>query len=435
MKLRPFELALVVIFGGLALGALIMLKVYDPPPSEGNLELALIGQVDIWGTLPSDGINSLLKELGEENEAYANVTYRYYSPDRFDDTLVTALADGVGPDLILVSQEKLVEMRKRIYPFSPEQFPLPDFKNAYVDGAEIFYLSDGLYGYPMAVDPLMLYWNRDILSTEGYLAAPKTWENLVNVMFPKLISRDFDRNIDRSVVAMGEYKNVRNAFGIISALLIQQGTKGVIENQEGKYLVQLSTSIGGGDPLVATADFYTRFSRPSNALYSWNRSLPNDRLQFVGEDLAFYFGYGSEGPQIERLNPNLNFGIAEIPQGEAATVRRTYGRFYALSMLKSTNNPVGAGAVMFNLGGAGIAGQIAVRSGLVPVHRSLLEQGSNDIFGRVTYQSAPVARGWLNPSLSATEPYFETMLQDINENRQALGGATSDLVGRLSSEY
>lgn len=437
MKLRPFELGLVVVFMGLALLTLILMATYKPAPDkplEGSL--AASGPVVIWGTLPANGINQVLSELAEENEAYEQITYKYYRPQDFDSVLVNALADGIGPDLVLASHEKLVELRRRIQPVSYESFPVRDIRNTYLDGAQIFALSDGFYGYPIAVDPLMMYWNRDIFATEGYLEAPKTWENLVNVIFPDLIQRDFDRTIRRSVVAMGEYGNVRNAFGIISALMIQGGSERVTEDRDGQYVVQLQlTSSGEGDPLRAAADFYTRFSKPSNTLYSWNRSFAEDRQQFVAEDLALYFGYASEGKQIEAINPNLNFDIAEIPQGASATTRRTYAKFYALSLLKSSENKAGAAAVMFDLGGANIAGEIARRNNLVPAFRSLVMLGSNDTYGRVAYQSASIALGWLNPDLVATDNIFKTMTQDINENRNSVGGAASDATTRLRNEY
>jgi ABC-type glycerol-3-phosphate transport system substrate-binding protein len=434
MKLRPFELALVVIFSSLALIALFILNTYDPKPKGGKDEIA-IGSVRIWGTIPADGINRILTEISKSDKNYNQVSYRYISPETFDTVLVNALADREGPDIILISQEMLVEMRKRIQPVSYESFPVRDMRNLYVDGAQIFALSDGLYGYPIAVDPLMMYWNRDILATEGYLHPPATWEELVNTLFPSLIKRDFDRSIQRSVVAMGEYGNVRNAFGVISALFIQGGSDRVLENDRGQYVVRLQTSPGGQDPLRAATDFYTRFSRPSNALYSWNRAFKGDREQFISEDLAFYFGYGSEGPAIERLNPNLNFDIAEIPQGETATTRRTYGRFYAVSALRGSNNLRGASAVMFRLATAETAQNIALASNMTPVHRHLISAGSNDTYGRITYRSTSVALGWLNPELAVTNQIFQSMTSDINENRRDLSGAVSDAVRRLNLEY
>jgi ABC-type glycerol-3-phosphate transport system substrate-binding protein len=434
MKLRPFELALVVIFAGLLIGALVLLKFYQPAPDD-EIEIP-VGAVSIWGVLPTNVINDLIAELAIDSNSYNEVTYRYISPDVFDSTLTTALADDVGPDIVLISHEDLVEMRKRIQPVSYEFFPLRDFRNSYIDGAEIFALADGVYSYPLVVDPLMVYWNRDMLTTEGYFTAPKTWEELVNDVFPVIIKRDFDRTISRSVVAMGEYGNVRNAFGTLSALLIQQGTLGVTEQSGSQYLVQLDqSSVVGNTPLTKTADFYTRFSRPSNALYSWNRSLPEDRQQFIGENLAFYFGFGSEAMEIERLNPNLNFDIAEIPQGEAATVRRTYGKFYGLSLLKSSDNQAGAGAVMLQLGNAVNVEKIAQSSGMVPAFRNLIAQGSNGKYSRTTYQSAGIARGWLNPDLQKTSEHFDTMMRDINENRNDTNGATDDLEARLRGEY
>jgi ABC-type glycerol-3-phosphate transport system substrate-binding protein len=436
MKLRPFELALVIIFGGLAMGSLIVLKFYEPAAKTDESALAIqIGKVDIWGTIPNVAMHSLLTDLSKQDDQYRSVSYQYYHPEEFDDILVTALADGRGPDIILVPHEKLIEMRQRIKPVAYESFPLRDFKNNYVDGAEIFALSDGIYGYPVAVDPLMVYWNKDILATEGFLQAPKTWEELVNVMFPKIIKRDFDRTINRSVVAMGEYGNVRNAFGIVSALLIQQGTEGVTEDMDGKYLVRINRSETESDPLLETADFYTRFSKPGNTLYSWNRAFEDDRLQFIGEDLALYFGYASEASEIERANPNLNFDIAEIPQGETATVRRTYGKFYAMSLLKSSENVPSATAVIHSLVNSKNSEQIAKNSGMVPAFRSLVTQGSNDTFGRISYKSAGIALGWLNPDLAVTNGHFETMMRDINENRQDVSGATSDLLTRLRNEY
>ena len=272
MKLRPFELALVIIFGGMALLSVILLSAFSPK-NEGELALSGVNSpVTIWGTFPQTAVDGVLSVLAEADESYELISYRQYSPENFDNNLVNALADGAGPDLILVSQEKLVEMRRRIQPISYDSFPLRDIKNRYLEGAEIFALNDGLYGYPVAVDPIMMYWNRDILTTAGFLEPPSTWEQLINSFLPSLVVRDNNRTIKRPVVAMGEYNNVKNAFGVVSLLLLQSGTTGVEIDDVGKYQVKLRVAEGGGpDPLQTTIDFYTRFNKPSNALYSWNR--------------------------------------------------------------------------------------------------------------------------------------------------------------------
>ena len=432
MKLRPFELILVVVFAGLGFLTLVLLSNYS---GNGGDDDIYYGSVEIWGTLEQSSVSEVLQSLYDLGDAYKGVRYRYIDPRDFDTTLVTALADGEGPDAILVSHERLVDYRKRIAAVSYESYPLRDIKNTYIDGAEIYALSDGLYAYPIAVDPLVMYWNRDMFSNKGLLNAPKTWEELVNVQFDSLIERDFDRTIKKSVVAMGEYGNVRNAFGIISTLLLQAGTRGVID--EGNlYRISINESVSGaGKPLQTSLDFYTRFSRVNNSLYSWNRSFVEDRSQFAAEDLAMYFGYGSEGYEIERLNPNLNFDIAEVPQGQASNVRRTYGKFYGFSVLRSSDNLVGAATAVSMLANQNYGTQIARANNMAPVFRSTLSQGSNDTYGRVIYQAATVAYGWLNPSLTVVADIFTTMTRDVNENRYDEGKAASDAIKRLEQQY
>ncbi len=433
MNLRPFELGLIIVFIVLIAGSLLFLSVYSP--GNDNDGLPQVGTVTIWGTLPQSGMEQVLRGMAEVNESYNGVSYREISPADFSNELVNALADGTGPDLLLVPHERLVEFRRRLQVISYDSFPLRDFRSLYLDGAAVFALNDGVYAYPIAVDPLMMYWNRNMLANNNLLTPPATWEALVNTYVPTLIQRQADRSITQSVVAMGEYSNIRNAFGIISALLIQGGSAMVTE-QNTEYVIQLDSSLQGGDrPFQSVADFYTRFSRPSNALYSWNRSFPPDRDRFVSENLALYFGYGSEGKELERLNPNLNFDIAELPQGGAATVRRTYGQFYGLSVLRSSDNFPGAAIVLRDLASADISKQIADTYNLVPALRSLVAAGSNDTYGRLNYTSAAITYGWLNPDLAGTNTIFETMVRDINENRNDVGGAVTDAEDRLELEY
>jgi len=434
MKLRPFELVMIVIFGGLAALALFLLATFkgnsEPDPS------VTIGSVTVWGTIPALQVTDLFVEKAKEFPALTQITYRYVDPKELNTKLTEAISYQQGPDMVLASHENLAALRSRIYAFPYDKSTqLVDIRSKYLDGAQIFAMSDGLYGYPIAIDPLVMYWNKDILTNEGYLEPPKTWEKLINDMFPTLIQRDFDRTIKRSVVSMGEYTNVRNSFGTISMLMLQGGTKGVTENGR-EYQIQLSVSSqGAGNPIRSAADFYTRFSKSSNEQYSWNRSLPEDRLQFIAGDLVFYFGYGSEAGEIERANPNLNFDIAEVPQGAEATVRRTYGKIYALSILKSSQNINGAAAVLPVLAGSAIANEIATRNNLVPAYRATVAAGSNDIYGRTTYKTAPITFGWLNPDRNATDEIFGTMVKDINENRRDVDGATGDAMTKLRAQY
>jgi ABC-type glycerol-3-phosphate transport system substrate-binding protein len=434
MNLRPFELFLVVGFGLLGLLALGLLATYKPAPDTATT--ALNGAVEIWGTLPKDAFYSTLQPIADEQKAYAAISYREISKSSFDGELLNALAEDRGPDLVLLPHEELVSYRSKIQPIPFENFPERDFRNIYVDGAEIWKMSDGVYGYPIAVDPIVMYWNRDILSSKNVLSAPTTWESIVNDIVPSFVERDFNRNITLSPLAFGEYRNVTNAGAIISMLTIQGGSSGVVEGTKGRYQMLLNQNADTSRmPLEAAATFYTNFASPSNPLYSWNRARPNDRDAFLSEDLILYFGKGSEARGLAAQNPNLNFDIAEVPQGASASVRRTYGTFYGLSLLKSAGNKQGGYLAMQLIGGADFSKAMSEYLGMAPAHRATLSAGSADTYGRIIYSATIAARGWLSPSPSTVDNIFTQMVEDILANRRRPTDAAGDAVGRLSQEY
>ncbi len=433
MKLRPFELFLVLGFGLLGLLALGLLATYTPPADTTKVAL---GTVEIWGTLPDDAFNTVMAPIIKANPAYRSIQYKEMSRDTFDSEVLNALAENRGPDLLLLPHEELVSYRSKIQPIPYDNFPARDFKNLYVDGAEIWAMSDGVYGYPIAIDPLVMYWNRDILSSKNVLSAPRTWESIVNDIVPTFVERDFNRNITLSPLAFGEYRNVTHAGFILSMLTIQGGSSLVSEGSDGRYIMSLNqTPDRSRMPLEAAVTFYTNFASPSNPLYSWNRARPTDRDAFLSEDLILYFGKGSEARDLAAQNPNLNFDIAEVPQGAAATVRRTYGTFYSLSLLKSSNNKSGAFLAMQLIGGVDFSKAMADYLGMAPAHRSSLAAGSGDTYGRIIYTSAVAARGWLSPTPRVVDSVFTQMVEDILANRSRPGEAAQDAVGRMSQEY
>lgn len=435
MKLRPFELILIVVFGGLFFAALVMLKVYQPPPEEG---VSTFGEVTIWGVLAPEVFDSLLKKLRETDEGFNTVYYKQVPIETFDSEFVSALADQKAPDLVLIPHDRLVEHRARLQPLSYESFPIRDFRSTYIDGAEVMALSDGIYGLPIAVDPLVLFWNRDIFANYDFLRAPSTWEEVVGETVPTLTVRDFNRNINIASIAMGEYGNIKNAFAIYSMLLLQGGSQMVAEGQ-GKYTVRLDEMVGQSNssnlPFTQAALFYTNFSNTNNSLYSWNRSLRQDKDMFLSEDLAMYFGFASEGRDISSKNPNLSFDVAEVPQSEGATVRRTYGTFYMMAIPRASKNKNGAYAAAIQLTGSNNAKVLADGYNMAPVHRGTLAIGSNDVYGRVAYTSAIYARGWLNPDLDEFGKILTTMCEDVNANRRDTAAAASDAINRTRQIY
>lgn len=432
MKLRPFELSLVVGFAILTLLAITTLALYKPTPDPTKDNVA--GVVTIWGTLPEAPILALIDTKAKELPALREVIYRYVKPENFETELIAALADRTPPDLVLISQEELVAQRARLAPFLPEALSLRDFRDRYLDAGDIFALQNGVYALPIGIDPLVMYWNRNLFQDAGMVAPPRTWEALMLEVVPNLVKRDFDRTIRRSVVAFGETTNVRNAYPVLSMLLLQSGSQLVAEKERG-YSIMLNQAADGSSPLAKSLDFFMRFSNPNNPLYSWNRSLALDRDQFVSEDLALYFGFGSEARDLGNRNPNLNYDIAEVPQGEVSTVKRTYGRVYGLGVVRNGQNLPGAYTVLGIMTEPGMADSIASQYGMAPATRAALAAGTNDVYGRVIYSAALSARGWLSPSVPGLTRVWEKMVTTAGADHSSINSVASDAILRLGAEY
>lgn len=426
--LRPFQIALLTISVLLFFGAIAALALYKPP-TEGQIRIER--NVTVWGTLDRSLFSDLLSEIRESDDRFTELTYFQLSEAEFIPEFVDALAEQRGPDLIIISHDQLTELRPKLFAISYEFYPERDFRDQFVEGAEIFMLSDGLYALPFAVDPLVMYWNRDTFSSNNLAFPPRTWEVLRNDTTPKLTRRGGSFDILHGAVAFGEYRNVRNAREILSLLMLQSGSE-LISEESGKYSVELSNSTQSDiDPAAASLSFYTEFANPTSPLYSWNRSLQEDRSRFLSADLALYFGYGSEFNELEELNPNLNFDMAEVPQGDGATILRNFGTFYGFAIPIAAPDTGISYQVASILSNPENSKRIADRLDFASVHRSVVAEPSNDPFQVIRNKAALIAHGWLEPNKRATEAAFQTMVEDVTSGRMDVSSAIGDAAQRL----
>ncbi len=436
MNIRPFQIALLAGFAVLALLSLFLLRGFTG--GGGDAITRQFGdRVVLWGPFPSSDVREVLRLIKRNNSAFEVVQYREVRPEDFASTFVNAVAEGQSPDLVIIPHSEIAAQRSKLYPipYTEQAYTERMIRDTFVDGAEVFALNDGLIAVPLAVDPLVLYWNRDKLASAGLPNPPTTWTQFTNSFVGTFTIRDNNRNITQSAIAMGEYENVRNAMAVLSLLAIQSGSVMVEETARG-YDVQLDTLISGSGrpPMESAVQFYTEFANSASPLYSWNRSMNEDRERFTSGDLVTYFGFGSELPAIELRNPNLNFDIAQVPQGSEATARRTYGTFYGLAVPRAAKNPQGAFAAARFMSNPTQASIFHDGLSLAPVHRSLIGV-STGVYEEVLAEAALIARGWLSPSLASTNAAFKTMIEEVISNRARAGEAVDDAIIRLKNSY
>lgn len=417
-ELRPFQMIILAIFG---LAALVGVFVFANFSGFGGNKQQ-VGAVVIWGTLPASAVEAGLGTIVSSSQSqYAKVTYVEKPLSSFNSSLAEALASGNGPDLILTTQEMLQSQKGKlsVIPFS--SMPQRAYLDAFLPIFELFLTADGTYGVPLAVDPLVMYYNRSILSSEGIASPPRTWE-AVSGLAPSITRRTDAGSVSRSLISLGEYGNIQNARGIVSLLLLQAGTPITTLGQQGlrSVIADDTETAFGITPAESAVNFYAQFADPAKTLYSWNTSLPNSRSAFTSGDLALYPGYASELQLISASNPNLDFDMAAIPAPDTMPNRLTYGVAYAFAIPKASGNPSGAYAAAVALAAEVPANAIARSLGMAPARRASLSASPNDKYAAVFYPEALIARGWLSPAPSATDSIFSAMIGDITSGRRSV---------------
>ncbi len=393
-----------------------------------------IGTVTLWGTYNQDMMDEYITILNETDETAGNIKYEYIPEDNFHDELVEALANGTGPDLFIIDQSYILRHWNKIAPISYDNITRRDFMNTFIEESELFLSDSGIIGMPFALDPMVMYWNRDIFAQKGFAKPPAYWDDII-FMAEKITDKDEAGNIEIATLAFGTFNNISHAKDILSTLILQKGGEVVGRDKNGKLYSALGfqDEFGGDLAQAQTAvRSYTEFANPIKTIYTWNRSLPNSIDMFAQGRLAMYIGYASELTSIQARNPNLNFDIAVLPQIRSGEDKRilTFGNMDVLAVSRQAQNPYGANAIANFLAGAFPSAYFSSINNSTSPRRDLLAEPSNDVLREIFRSSALISRAWLDPRPSETDRIFENMIESTISGRLRF----SDAVSRADTE-
>jgi len=430
MKLSLFQTILLGIFG---FGALVGLFVFATYSGGGSGSTA-VGAVVIWGTLPEEDMQTMLAVAAQTDTSLKGVSYAQKDPATLQNDLSTAIATGIAPDLVLASQEELFALAKFLMPIPSSTLSSSAFTSTFIEEGNLFAAADGYYGIPFLVDPLVLFANRTILSSDGIAKPPATWESLTGLV-PNVAILSPARQITRGLIALGTYGNVHNARGILSALFLQADVPiSAYSPSSGALVADLGKNASGGAPPgQAVIGFYTQFADTSKVSYTWNDALQDSQQKFLAGDLALYLGYASEARYFAAANPNLNFIVAPLPQRATATTKSTYGLVYAFMIPRGAKNTAGAyqAAVLFTNSVEQEAA--ASLTGLAPAVLGQLAATPTDPTSAVAYAEALYAHGWLSPTPADTDTVFSSMIGNVISGRLNLDMALSSAERSLTA--
>ena len=417
------------------LAALISALLFAKPELLGRGGNDAKGDVLLWGTLPEGDMNAITQLFNPQAKTYA-VRYRYIPEAEFDQRLLEALASGVGPDLILTPYQKILSQAQRIQPIPAVSLPEKTFKDMYVDGASILYTPEGAVGLPVSVEPLVLFYNRSLLSKHSVVNPPEFWDE-VGTIAPALTVRQNNKFLE-SGIALGT-PDIPYAKDIIMAIVGQLGQVPVVRipTQLGQsyFSVQANEPVTEGSqilPLTTTNVFFTQFGDSGQRTYTWNSSFGNATDVFVSEKLAMYIGYSGELSTLRARNPRADIAMTYFPQTRGYNTFVTGMRMYAIATLKSSKNMGAAFATQVQFAGGGVSPSIAAIVGAPPALRSYATtQGLDPVVAR----SMLVARGWYDSHERESTAYVSTMISDIINYRYGVNDASTMFVGRMRDLY
>jgi ABC-type glycerol-3-phosphate transport system substrate-binding protein len=426
---KLFQYVLMGVGGFVFVTAIVMFASYRP--SQQAEQAGLKANLTMWGWLPSQ---TMLPVVTSIQNVYPDlkISYREIPETDFDRRFTEALAAGQGPDLLLTDNNHMLQYRSRLETINFNQYPESAFRAEFVNASQSLMLPWGIVAFPIAIDPLVLYSNRDLLSA-GYLAEPaKTWTDVLDHI--KLFTKSDDNGkIDIATIPMGTFSNVEHAADILWMLAFQQGNP--LATYIGEKFIPTVRGIpnapsGAETSIARPIEFYLAFARPISEAYTWNPGFKSAQQSFLAEESVYYLGLASEYNSLRRKNPNLNIQVSMVPQisVDITAKKRTSARIYGVAMTKLSKQKQAAFTAMRTLAGPSPASALAA-IGYAPARIDLVSQSQSDPRIQVIYRSSLISQSWWNPDQEELLKIVERGFQSLEAQTES----TFDVISRIDS--
>ena len=391
----------------------------------------------IWGVLPKANVDAGLESFRLKGQD-PSFTYIEYPEQGFEQAILKAIAEGNGPDAIIFPDYMYYNQINKLLTIPNTTITAEQYTNTYLDLARKFTVQNGIKAFPILIDPLVMYYNVDLLKSEGILIPPKDWVEFANLT-EKVVRKQDNGIIDRAYTALGEYGNIDHAKDIVFAMLAQVGVKlSFYDPEQGVYVSGLINQTTSSRLSREVMIYYTEFANPTKTSYTWNKSFKSSREAFLSGDLAIYFGPGSEVEYMRTRNPNLNFAIASIPQAYPDK-KVTQGKVYSLGFMVTSKNPNATyQSVMSFFDTFQMNKSLSDSIHLASARRDVLlksELAKTNVDAAVINNSAIYAETWLDPDAYSTDEILSKMITAIVSGTQNISDAINDASERLDRLY
>lgn len=285
-------------------------------PSQENKQIELIW----WGLFDEPATYRSLIDSYQLDHPNIKITYSKQSAINYRPRVQTQLRAGQGPDIFMIHSSWLPMFRGDLAPSPNIIFPTLTFNQDYYPVIkDNLVINNQVYGIPVEIDGLALYYNEDLLKFAN-ATPPKTWQQFLDGA-RKITVKNAQGQIETAGASLGTTTNVDFWPEILGLLFMQQPETNLAS----------PGNKSGGDVLK----FYTSFvTDPNNK--TWDITLPSSTQMFVDGKLAFYFADAKSAADIRKANPDLNFKVIPVPQLPGGETN--WGGFWAYAVANKPNS-------------------------------------------------------------------------------------------------
>jgi len=418
-KFNTFQIVVLGIFVVFILAGVAAFALYRGNSSS----VSTLSPITVWGTFPKATFDQYVGNISNHSANQLSVTYVQKSASNFSQDFVGALARGQGPDAILIPAELLLPHEDKLVTIPFSSISERDYKDTYIQAGDIYLNKNGVNGFPFMIDPLVMYWNRDMFDAAGIASYPAYWEDFTSLN-TNLTVKDTNGNIRKSAIALGQFGNLVNAREIFGTILLQSGNPVTALSSEG--VISSTLNSGATVSPEAAMKFFIQFANPSSVNYSWNKSMSDSKSAFLAGTLATYFGFASELADLRAKNPNINFDVALLPRPKAGGTGVTYGRLYGFSVVRTSANISSAVSIISTLSASQYLRDLSASMYLPSVRRDVISGGSSDPYISLFNKAALVSESWLDPNPTETGQIFRSMVESYASGQKDIYRAIQD---------
>jgi multiple sugar transport system substrate-binding protein len=254
--------------------------------------------ITYWGLWENEAILQPLIMAFESANPNIRVQYIKQSQTQYRERLQAAIDRGEGPDVFRFHNTWVPMLARELTPVPETVMSVSDFQSTFFPvAANDLIGGTTIYGIPLMIDGLGLYYNEDLFARAGITTPPTTWAEVL-AMIPK-IAKPEGETFAVSAIALGTTNNVEHYSDILATMFMQNGA---------------NLTSPTGTAAEETLLFYRKFANPSDPLYTWNETMDNSIYAFASGKVAMILAPSWRAFDIADINPSLRFKIAPIPQ-------------------------------------------------------------------------------------------------------------------------